>query len=513
MKTALSKSIGAYGSRMKLSQKMVFIVAVPLLFELVIFSTIWMVVNKAEAQAQSAENATFLVTRSNAITNEIYAAGGSLAGFIATKNSKFEARFNEFVSQAEGNLQEMDKVSLLSERQRSIFIREQGHVKVMLDFLKNMHDQVGDASSHSHLLLMHNQRKKAQDAAQNYMDNMHEVMTAFETEAKLQRRELTASKAMVMKVIATGMILSLLLALVVSLGFARHIIQQMQLLSAKAHKLVTFEELGEPASGSDEISQLDRTFHDVANLLAQNAQKEKQLEQMKRTIFAMVSHDLRSPLTSTLAFLGLLSDGSYGPLNGQGRLTLRAVENSLGHVGSLVDDMLSLSSDEWKQHANQRCLTDVGALISEAVDIVAAAAKLKDISIVAEQFPDAYVMADETRLIQVLVNIMSNSIKYCPAGSTITVLAHVAQKNCSISICDDGPGISVPEVFAPFVRGRQEGPVEGRGLGLFLSKQVVESHGGTIVVDKTGQPGARFDILLPLIDIHTTYPISEAKAS
>jgi signal transduction histidine kinase len=512
---ALSRKLNVVASlvdSLKLSQKMLFIVAVPLVFELLVFSTIWVVMAKAESQAQTAETASLLVNRTNAITNEIYAAGGSLAAFIATKNKKFDARFSEFVTAAELNLAEMEKLPL-SKAQSEIISDERVHVGEMLGFLKDMREQAGDSSSHRHLLAMHNQHKKAQAAAQSYFENMQDVLARFEDDARVQRYELGRSKEMVSRVLGTGMILSLLLALTMSLGFARHIIRQMHALQNKARKLVTFDELGQPANGSDEISELDRTLHGVAALMAQNAEKEKQLETIKRNLIAMVSHDLRAPLTSTRAFLGLLGEGQYGALNGKGRMTLRSVDSSLNHVCELVEDMLSFASSEIGDQLNRRELVDLGVIISDAVDVVAAAAQLKSISIEVEQYPEAYLEADETRIVQVFTNIMSNSVKYCPDGSTIKISTTFDETSCTISIEDNGPGMNTVPAFQPFARGENSQDTDGRGLGLFLSKQVIEAHGGTIELDRNSMTGTKFNIRLPIQCGETWTATAEAKAS
>ncbi|MBI1272177.1 PAS domain S-box protein [bacterium] len=237
----------------------------------------------------------------------------------------------------------------------------------------------------------------------------------------------------------------------------------------------------------------------------------KEAEQMKRDFVAMVSHDLRTPLTSVRGYLEMLEQGMYGDLNdvGQSRreLACRNVDRLLLLVRDLLD-IEKLESGVLELDSKEESLAEV---VGKAIDSVAQFAEDSGVSILTE-IEDMTISLDRERILQVLVNLLSNAIKFSDAGSPVIVKTEkvveevqasaVPTKWMELSVSDKGPGIREEEREVVFERFKQVGSgaqkKKGSGLGLAIAKKIVEQHRGQIGVDSEPGKGSTFWIRLPL---------------
>lgn len=242
---------------------------------------------------------------------------------------------------------------------------------------------------------------------------------------------------------------------------------------------------------SDELSRLNEEL-DRAN-------------RAKDQFLASVSHELRTPLNSIIGFSDLLLTQETGPLSDQQRDFLETVTRNGRHLLQLINELLDLARIAAGRLQIAAEPLDLEPVLREAVDSVRAQAEDRKQALVLEPPPEPLtVSADRVRLRQVLLNLLSNAIKFTPDGGRITVSARTADGGADVrvAVTDTGIGIAPADqarLFHEFVQldasaGRR---YEGTGLGLALSKRLIELHGGTIGVQSTLGRGSTFWFTLP----------------
>lgn len=226
-----------------------------------------------------------------------------------------------------------------------------------------------------------------------------------------------------------------------------------------------------------------------------------EVERLKREFVAMVSHDLRTPLSSIQGVLALLSAGVIGSLNDRGVNLVFTAEEEIGRLMSLINDLLDLERMEAGKFDLKLEPVDLADVIAPSVKAVSSLAERKRINIVSPQL-DVIVTADGARLTQVLINLLTNAVKFSPTEGTIKLLVTEDNGWVEVSVQDEGRGIPQEHLDAVFDRfhqvesgdAREKG---GTGLGLPICKMIVESHDGKIgVVSKPGE-GSRFWFRIP----------------
>jgi signal transduction histidine kinase len=235
-------------------------------------------------------------------------------------------------------------------------------------------------------------------------------------------------------------------------------------------------------------------FQDISRL--------RELDRLKDEFVAIVSHEMRTPLTAILGALQLLvaEDAVPDPEN---RELLAVGLRSCERLVRIVNDMLDISKMEAGRLHLRLASLDVGALVQQAVEGVETLASEAGVTVVRDV--DAGLPAaegDRDRLTQALVNLLSNAIKFAPRGSAVTVSARDAGAAVEMSVTDRGPGIAPSDFGRLFKKFQQlDGSgtrrVGGTGLGLSITKAIVEEHGGTIKVDSIVGQGATFTFTIP----------------
>jgi PAS domain S-box-containing protein len=237
--------------------------------------------------------------------------------------------------------------------------------------------------------------------------------------------------------------------------------------------------------------------------VAQDIDERKKLEQMKQDFVSMISHDLRSPLTAVNAFFHMLSVGTYGELSPKGTSMSKKVETSLTGVVRLLNDLLDVEKLESGLMQLRQEKTPVSSIIKDALDMVRPLAEQQKIGLELIAREDSTLMADASRLSQVVQNLLSNAVKFSPQGTSIQLFYGIDKTGqAEIRVTDRGPGISASDKELVFDRFRQLSnsngiAVKGSGLGLAICKAIVEQHGGTVGVDSQLGMGSSFWVKLP----------------
>jgi len=234
------------------------------------------------------------------------------------------------------------------------------------------------------------------------------------------------------------------------------------------------------ARWSDTENALFCVVHDIS--------ERKRIEKLKQEFVAMVSHDLRTPLTSVQGFLSLLSAGAYAQLSNPGTVSLGMAEQNVGRVINLVNDILDV--EKFNSGVLSFDMANIGLhkVIADSLNSVIGLADQKDITLIYGKPTELVVWADGERITQVLINLLSNAIKFTPEGKKIEVVVRDRGEQAEVCVIDQGRGVP-PEARAEiFERFHQVQVADGKshrgtGLGLAISKGLIEQHGGTIGVE------------------------------
>jgi len=243
-----------------------------------------------------------------------------------------------------------------------------------------------------------------------------------------------------------------------------------------------------------------------ARLFREIEVKSRQLEvvsQHKSEFLANMSHELRTPLNAIIGFSEVLSERMFGEINEKQAEYISDILQSGQHLLSLINDILDLSKIEAGRMELELSEFDLPSTIEQTVMLVRERAVRRGITLgrmIDERL--ASIRADERKVKQVLLNLLSNALKFTPEGGKIDVRAAVNDGVAEISVTDTGVGISPEDQEAVFEEFKQVGTatkkVEGTGLGLAISRKFIELHGGKIWVTSQIGTGSTFAFTLPL---------------
>jgi len=230
--------------------------------------------------------------------------------------------------------------------------------------------------------------------------------------------------------------------------------------------------------------------------------KAREIDRLKSMFVASMSHELRTPLNSIIGFTGILLMGMAGELNEEQKKQLAMVKSSAGHLLTLINDVIDVSKIEAEKIQLTIEEFDLSRLVKEIKDSFAVAAEEKALKISVEMPDKAAVKSDERRIKQIIINLVSNAIKFTDKGE-IGIRVAGNGKRVLISVKDTGIGIKnedMGRLFKQFSRILVEGqPLqEGTGLGLYLSQKLARVLGGEIKAESEFGKGSEFTLTLPL---------------
>ena len=302
----------------------------------------------------------------------------------------------------------------------------------------------------------------------------------------------------------TNIILALFLLSIATLAyfgaltFAERLGEPIEALSHAAQEVSrgNFDEKIDEEIGWGEFKQLIASFNKMTADLKdyQVLQLQAQVSEMKEQVFRSVAHDLRAPLLGLQGYLYILQSGKASPQ--EQKEYLEQMSQAARNLSSLLEDVLDVSRVQAGMMSPKKQSVDVPALLKNVTDTLAPSAKEKKLALSFETSVN-HLPADPKLLQRVVMNLVSNAVKFTETGF-VRVRARQDEKAYYIVVEDSGIGISETEMKGLFQKYHQVRPDRpGYGLGLFISRQIVQAHGGTL--DVTSQPGrgSAFTVRLP----------------
>jgi signal transduction histidine kinase len=323
------------------------------------------------------------------------------------------------------------------------------------------------------------------------------------------RASLDAEERTEVAVLVGALAVGASMALITLFGIvlARSIGRPIKAVAEGAERLAGGEfSLRLPPVGPGEVGELTRSFNEMAARLdANHAELEQQNEElreserMKTELVNIVSHELRTPLASVLGFTALLLKREFDPATR--RHYLGIVDAQARRLAALLEDFLDVQRIEHEGVELMEERVDLAGLLDEQAQLYAAQSPKHHVELEVAERP-LTVRADPNRIAQVVGNLLSNAIKYSPEGGRVEVRASRSRAGgVRIDVRDEGLGIPEEQqsrIFTKFFRGDAGATgITGTGLGLAVSRQIVEAHGGRIGFDSDPGEGSTFWLELP----------------
>jgi signal transduction histidine kinase len=315
----------------------------------------------------------------------------------------------------------------------------------------------------------------------------------------LDRSSLAASQSLFIAFALGSIVLALLLGYVLSWSIVGPIRRMQARLAAIASG---------DFSGHVEVSNRDELGALAANLNRMNDELGRMYEAVatasrhKSEFLANMSHELRTPLNAIIGFSQVLKEQMFGELNAAQAEYVDDVLSSGEHLLNLINDILDLAKVEAGRMELQPTTFALPGLLDNAMSMVRERATRQGVSLTTETDPSVGLMeGDERKVKQILFNLLSNAVKFTPGGGRVTLAATADDGQIEISVRDTGVGISAEDQVRIFEEFTQVGPgatQEGTGLGLALTRRLVELHHGRLSVASEPGAGSTFTVWLPL---------------
>jgi signal transduction histidine kinase len=255
-------------------------------------------------------------------------------------------------------------------------------------------------------------------------------------------------------------------------------------------------------SGNDELSALATTFNQMSHQLEQAANKQRELDILRRDLIAWAGHDLQTPLASVRAIVEALADGVVDDPQTVQRY-LQTARRDIQSLSLLIDDLFQMAQLDAGGLSLDRERASLSDLISDTLESFSTHANLQGVKLTGKVQPGVDpLLIDVQRIGRVLNNLVGNALRHTPAGGSISVEAERSGQGILVSVHDSGEGIAeedLPHVFDRFYRGEKSRSrsTGGAGLGLAIARGIVQAHGGQIGVESQVGVGTRFFFILP----------------
>lgn len=498
---------------LSLSLKGIFVIALPLAVLLASLASLYIRELESTLLENKLKHALQNQRDIQTIHTQLIEASTGVRDYLLTGDKHFLGIFYEAEKMLPSIISTLEE-RLESEQQKQRLARISPLVAKNLADLKQLSSHEMDVASEE-LIARFKSQVDTLDKLRKEIEalNTEEALLVAEDQQKifLQRQEnITAT----LLAAITGIIGSLLAVWI----FSRTIVNRVRLLRDSAGHLARVEALELPSSSKDELGQLSNELEHASQLLTKtigeaiDARKEAEEASASKSMFlSRTSHELRTPLNAILGFAQLLEDELP---QGKQRNSATLIRGAGQHLLKLINEVLEIARIESGETTLELNPTPITPLLQEATHFIAPIGKIRDIDIATHISADLWATANRQKLLQVVLNLLSNALKYGPANASVTLSAYRKDSSIVIEVLDSGTGIPQnlhERLFTPFDRlGAENSKIEGTGLGLALSLQIMQAMHGSIHV---ASDKSLFWIEIPACEPVSTSETGHAQSS
>lgn len=479
------------GFQFRLKDRFWLLISLPLVFELVFISMLGFMQWQTEGLAQDTSHSMRVLMEVNGINRDLYALGTTGSGVRANQgdiNGGAWTPVIELTHDIDGRIERLKALAKDDEGGQ----QEVAHIKDLIAEGKQM--LAGTMAKPSSLTEEYLLKEQPIRILNRIIAELSDISDTQETVVAIHHAKWDAARQSEIRLIVTGVAGSVLLCIWVARQMYLSVLSRLQKISINARNYSERKPLLAKLDGADEISEVDSSFHAMAEQL-------ERAEASKTEFLSMIAHDLRSPLASQQFFLQALATKQYSHRPEIAEQKAAILAGDLDRLLALITNLLDIQRfDAGKMKLSIEPVS-LFECINRARNALDSFISAKNISLNTQYCVSegVFVWADANRLVQVLVNLLSNAVKFSPDGGKITLALSKDPGWWRLSISDEGPGIPPGERETIFNRFEQLPGGEhrgGSGLGLSLAQSIIEELGGNVEVDEVKPHGSCFSITL-----------------
>ncbi|MBY0552408.1 MAG: HAMP domain-containing histidine kinase [Candidatus Obscuribacterales bacterium] len=479
---------------MKLRHQGLLLIGVPLACQFLFVGTLIVALLNLEKAAAKEAYAKQLLSKADDLRNSLGLSYLALSTMKISGSPEYLSTFQNARLELNRKLDGLRTLSKKDSRAAEIFA---DHINTMTHLVELLDQGIQDKQDPKYIHLSFARFLNEHELMEELTLNLHKLaagsMEIHKRYAPLVNEfspQAASQRAHLRTVIVAGLVLNAALALFLVITFSRTTTKRLDQLNSNMDKFAAGQVELSPVDGDDEIAVIDQKFRVVAT-----ARQES--DEMRRSILNMVSHDMRSPLTSLHGTLEMTLQNAYGELEPKLIKTLTKCDSEIMRLIRLANDLLDAELIHEGKFEIQIEDNFIDNIVLQSINAVKGMADQRGITIKQDFEEGLEVRCDADRIVQVLVNLLSNALKYAPKESTVIVRASEQNAVVKVEVVDQGAGISEVDkarVFEKFEQLDQSHDTrkQGKGLGLSICKTLVEKHGGTIGVESAPGKGATF---------------------
>ncbi|MBX9685636.1 MAG: HAMP domain-containing histidine kinase [Candidatus Obscuribacterales bacterium] len=490
--------------RLSLLQKLLLFILIPIGLETAFLSGALWLFHQSELEVKQEARLNAVSNLLEQLVHSLYAAGSDIIAAATLGPEVSEKSFIRHTTKARDCLNELRKATSGNEAEREVVNKLSKSCQDTLRILKQSHDAATEGPQGLMFMKGHRLTRQIEKNTKETIEQVTQLKDLEEQRKEKVPRTKAQTKQQLQSLLCFATLANIVFGIFLAIFLTRNLTSRLTVIIKNTEKIARGEELLERVGGRDELTKLDESIHHAAELLKSAEKKQKELEQSRKQFVAMLGHDLKNPLHFLQLSLDALKQKQIEASSQSGLERIGQCAEEVERLVNLSNDLIWAARSDADSFDLKLEKTLLWTIFDRATRAVESLAESRNIIIESEADEDLSLEVDRDRMIQVLVNLLSNAIQASPKASKILLKAQQVNNELFIDVIDNGKGIpeaAIGHIFERFYRvdenGKEPG-YEGIGLGLAICQAIVKAHHGQIAASNRSQGGCQFQIVLPL---------------